>query len=182
MSLRASWERTKSHLRKARCELPEAPTRGHEGGTLEGFEEYLNHNELELALDELEGLASANQTSSQFWFNMRAAASEMSLTHHVERYSRILDCIQPLFDFELDKTAGTVRFGEDVIPGFVDGVQRCPNCNSHRFYHDTFDAYYCAFCNLWLEGAFRDSECDYCKSRPVQPMKTKANKPQPPIA
>ena len=82
-------------MREARGELPAAPIPGPEGGTLEGFEDYLDHHELELALDELEGLASANPATTRFWLSMRAAASGMVLDSHCDRYSRILETCQP---------------------------------------------------------------------------------------
>jgi len=176
MNLRASWARAATHLREARSELPEAPVPGTEGGTVESFEEYLDHNELELALDELEGLASTNPTTTHFWFSLRAAASEMDLGSYRERYTRIVEACQPLFDFEVDQGVRGVRIGEEVIPGFPDAERRCPSCDQVLFYHDTFDAYYCAFCNAWLEGACSDSACEYCRARPSHPLKIRANK------
>ena len=62
MSLRASWKRTAAHLNDARSELPADPIAGEEGGTLFMFQEYLGVNELELALDELEELATSVQS------------------------------------------------------------------------------------------------------------------------
>jgi len=176
MSLRASWKRTAAHLNDARSELPEDPAPGDEGGTASDFQEFLDHNELELALDELEGMATTNPTTTHFWFCLRAAASEMALERHRDRYSKILDRNQPLIEFSHDASNDRLGFGSEEIDGFPDDERRCDHCGQIRFYHDTFDAYFCAFCNRWLEGACSDPYCDYCKARPSSPLKTRANK------
>ncbi|GEP43417.1 hypothetical protein [Brevifollis gellanilyticus] len=91
MSLRASWKRTKAHLADARRELPAHPLSGEEGGSDSGFQEFIDHNELELALDELEGMATTNATTTHFWVSLRAAAEEMQLDRHRDRYDKIID-------------------------------------------------------------------------------------------
>ena len=182
MSLHASWKRTAAHLNDARRELPADPVTGEEGGTLSMFQEYLDVNELELALDELEGLATSNPTTTHFWYSLRAAASEMGLERHLDRYTRILDRNQPLFEFQHDQGHKTVLFGTEVVVGFPDRERQCDECGQIRFYHDKFDAYFCAFCNRWLESSCSDPHCSYCKARPKSPLKTKANKSAHPTA
>ncbi|MFO0916198.1 MAG: hypothetical protein U0795_24785 [Pirellulales bacterium] len=60
------WQVTKSHLRFATQLLPNLLTENNGGdstkdiATLEAYNEYLDHNELELALDQLEGLGELN--------------------------------------------------------------------------------------------------------------------------
>lgn len=176
MSLRASWKRTKAHLNDARTELPIDPVAGEEGGTASDFQEFLDHNELELSLDELEGMATANPTTTHFWFSLRAAASEMNLERHRDHYSQILDHNQPLLEFHHDAEKDSLRFGSEEVDGFPDDERQCDLCGQVRFYHDKFDAYFCAFCNRWLETSCSDPYCDYCKARSKSPLKTRANK------
>ena len=59
---------------------------GEERGSVKRYREWLDHNELELALDELEALAEINAVQRAFWESMLSAADEMKLTDHAERY------------------------------------------------------------------------------------------------
>ena len=45
----------------------------------------IEHNELELALDELEMLGGINKVPRQFWVCLRDAAIEMQLPNHLLR-------------------------------------------------------------------------------------------------
>ncbi len=47
---------------------------------------------------------------------------------------------------------------------------KCHSCHTSAIYHETFDAYFCAYCNIWLEKKCGDSECDYCPNRPDKPL------------
>ena len=82
--LQESWARTTAHLRRAARLLPEVPAPS-EDGRVEQFREYLEHNELELALDALEALGECNPVPSEFWGHLREAAAEMRLEKHVAR-------------------------------------------------------------------------------------------------
>ncbi len=65
---------------------------GEEGGSVKRYWEWLNHNELELALDELEMLAEVNAVQHAFWESLLSAADEMKLTDRAERYrARMVD-------------------------------------------------------------------------------------------
>lgn len=84
--LDASWARTRRHLERAFAHLPESPVGGEQGGAVERYRSWLDHNELELALDELEFLGEANGMAGDFWQRLRDAALEMELIDHAERY------------------------------------------------------------------------------------------------
>jgi hypothetical protein len=84
--LEASWTRTRQHLESAFAYLPPSPKVGEDGGNVALYREYLEQNELELALDELEMLGEANPVSAAFWQSLLQAALEMGLTSHEERY------------------------------------------------------------------------------------------------
>jgi hypothetical protein len=64
--------------------LPEVPRRGDEGGCLESYREFLDHNELELALDELQLLGDANDVPPAYWEALASAARLMELERRVE--------------------------------------------------------------------------------------------------
>ena len=55
------------------------------------YEEYLAHNELELALDELEQIGEEGVRSISYWQNLLAAADNMGLAKHAVRYRRKLN-------------------------------------------------------------------------------------------
>jgi hypothetical protein len=49
-------------------------------GTVEDFLEFLEHNELELAWDELESMGRRGQRSETFWLKLSEAAATMNLS------------------------------------------------------------------------------------------------------
>lgn len=88
------WQVTKSHLRFAAQLLPDPLTQNDGGdstkeiGTLDAYNEYLEHNELELALDQLEGLGELNAVAPAYWKNLANAAETMDLH---ERATRLMN-------------------------------------------------------------------------------------------
>ena len=84
--LHQSWQRTRTHLAAAAALLPATQRPNPDGGSLHGYAEFLEHNELELALDELEGLAAVNLVPPAFWIALAEAAAEMKLSDHERRY------------------------------------------------------------------------------------------------
>ena len=86
--LERSWATTARYLTAARDQLPEVPAPGADGATLSGFEECLHHNEMELALDELEDLGLTNAPSAEFWRHLMRAAENMGLTERVVDFRR----------------------------------------------------------------------------------------------
>ncbi len=84
--LEASWSRTRAHLENAFAQLPASPVDGEEGGSAQEYREWLDYNELELALDELEMLGEVNGVERTFWEFLLQAATEMDLNDHAMRY------------------------------------------------------------------------------------------------
>lgn len=85
-----SWDRTRAYLGRAALLLPPSPFKSAEGGRIDRYREWLDHNELELALDELEGLGANNPVPREFWVHLRDAAEEMRLERHVLRMDKRL--------------------------------------------------------------------------------------------
>jgi hypothetical protein len=75
-------------LNAARAQLPEVPAPGLDGATVGGFEECLRHNELELALDELEDLGLTNAPPADFWRHLSFAAENMELSERATDFKR----------------------------------------------------------------------------------------------
>lgn len=86
MDLKESWAITKRHLETGVSLLPENVHSDPEAGSVERFKDYIEHNELELALDELEGLGEANPCGPSFWKELLVAAETMQLSKQAERY------------------------------------------------------------------------------------------------
>lgn len=110
MNLEDRWAETRRLLRAAAREL------GAGAAALTGFEEWLAHNELELALDALEdagGAADRSTPRPDFWRAMRAAALSMDLGEHTARYER-----------EINPGEETVRSGTWLYDGSVVGRLR----------------------------------------------------------
>jgi hypothetical protein len=80
MDLHQSWAQTSRYLKAAQALLPPITLEDPEIGTLARLNEWLDHNELELALDELVGLGELNQAGAPYWQKLLAAAEKMGLT------------------------------------------------------------------------------------------------------
>jgi hypothetical protein len=81
--LKQSWEQTQGHLTRARILLP-----GGGSDDLRCYQEYLDHNELGLACEELERAGERRNAPALFWAALADAASEMRLTEEAELYRR----------------------------------------------------------------------------------------------
>lgn len=77
----ASWARTRAHLDRAWVLLP-PPTA--DGLGLDVFSEYLDHNELELALDALVEVGDDRGAEAVFWLALAEAAREMGLNDRAD--------------------------------------------------------------------------------------------------
>jgi hypothetical protein len=88
--LEHSWRVTRQHLEAARGDLPLQLPLLDEGWSIRRYEEWLSHNELELALDELEGIGHWIGCGAGFWTKLLAAAESMTLTDHAARCRRKL--------------------------------------------------------------------------------------------
>jgi len=76
-----SWKVTETLLERARHALPDAPV-DHEQACialLAQYREFLEHNELELALDVLEELGHLISARGGFWRDLERAAENMGL-------------------------------------------------------------------------------------------------------
>lgn len=78
--LEQSWARTRIHLGKARALLSCGDD------ALRMYLEFLDANELQLAMDELEHAASGSSVGSAFWRHLTDAAREMKLPDEAERF------------------------------------------------------------------------------------------------
>ena len=54
------------------------------------FNEYLKHNELELAIDEIEAMSDSFEVPKEFWQCLLKAADCMNLKEHSKRYIKIV--------------------------------------------------------------------------------------------
>ena len=88
MNLHQHWAETERQLRAARAELSAVPHQEPSRGTDDRYQEYLDANELQLALEELEGLGDQNEATPAFWDILRTAAQRMRLREHAVRYAR----------------------------------------------------------------------------------------------
>lgn len=87
--LHAKWKKIERLLRDARALLPvsaksDAGTIGVLSGTLQEFEEFLEHNELGLAWDALASAAEASTTPPGCWEKLAEAAKLMELKDEEE--------------------------------------------------------------------------------------------------
>ena len=77
--LEVLWANVRVHLESAAAILPQPKRSGDEGGSIAGYREFLGHNELELAFDELDLLGQANDVPAAYWQQLAAAADLMDL-------------------------------------------------------------------------------------------------------
>jgi hypothetical protein len=90
-ALQQSWQVTTRHLEHARMMLPLSAASQPENDAIARYKDWLDHNELELALDELEAIGKQQAGSTAFWQELLAAARNMGLTEHVQRYQAKID-------------------------------------------------------------------------------------------
>jgi hypothetical protein len=90
--LERSWEVTKAHLENAKRQLLQNNQSVDEAVTR--YEDWLSHNELELAWDELADIGEDLDCGRLFWFELLAAAENMSLPTEVEFCRRHIERIQ----------------------------------------------------------------------------------------
>jgi hypothetical protein len=83
--LEKSWRQTKSHVEAAREQHPEDVADSEVGWSIQKYEEWLAHNELGLAFDELEGLGNGNNFGRGFWLELHGAAENMGLLDKATR-------------------------------------------------------------------------------------------------
>jgi len=69
----------------------EAASRDVEAERLARYKDLLSDNELELALDELEGIGYEQPRGASYWQNLLAAAENMGLDRHAARYRHRAD-------------------------------------------------------------------------------------------
>ena len=75
------WKKIGADLRRARGTLPTE-----HDNLLREYQEFLDHNELELACDILEAYADEHPVSREFWLALRDAAVKMQLHDRASRY------------------------------------------------------------------------------------------------
>ena len=84
--LEESWARTTGYLLTAlACMSSPVPLCGDRDERVQKFREWLAHNELELALDELEALGDRLRVRGAFWEHLLLAATEMKLDESAQR-------------------------------------------------------------------------------------------------
>lgn len=84
--LRRSWNITREHLAQARREL--RPQEGASRPLVRDFEEYLEHNELELAMEALAQSGEVGSPTAEFWRALSRAAFEMGLRDRGDHFLR----------------------------------------------------------------------------------------------
>src|SRR5262249_48078654 len=79
-----SWEITRSHLYQALRHLPKTVSNTEARDALTKFNEYLDHNELGLAFEELYHVGTMTSAPEEFWRQLRLAANNMGLVDWLE--------------------------------------------------------------------------------------------------
>ncbi|HFQ4961094.1 TPA: hypothetical protein ACGUPM_004623 [Vibrio vulnificus] len=89
MNLEKSWKITITYLNAARRKLPEEMVFLEAKEAEKDFNEYLKHNELELAMNALDDMGLLSNAPDEFWFDLELAASNMGLLVEAKRFNRI---------------------------------------------------------------------------------------------
>jgi len=87
--LRKIWKEVDALLNEARALFSEIET-GEDGFSEERFKEYLEHNELGLALEELEGIPLYNEVPREFWQLLLKSANRMQLKDKIHEFTKTL--------------------------------------------------------------------------------------------
>lgn len=81
------WASVCQDFERARAQLPPSPIEIE--GCVARLEEWLGHNELELALGELEAIGEDNNMPPAYWRELLSAATSMGLSEHLIRLRKI---------------------------------------------------------------------------------------------
>jgi hypothetical protein len=95
MDLRKLWSLIKADLAKARNALP--PDAASDKARVE-YQDFLDHNELELACDMLEWYAKDMKLTEEFWLALRDAASKMGLQDRARQYQKCAESLSENVD------------------------------------------------------------------------------------
>lgn len=85
MDLPKLWAQIRADLEQARGTLLNDAANDK---AISQYEEFLSHNELELACDMLESCAEGYTVKKEFWLALRDAAAKMELYDRARRYER----------------------------------------------------------------------------------------------
>lgn len=88
-SLEESWKVTIEHLKAGRALLPEEMFFEEARAFDKEYTEYLEHNELELAMNALDDLGLLCNAPNEFWLQLELAAINMGLTNEAQRFKQI---------------------------------------------------------------------------------------------
>ncbi len=77
------WTQIRTDLQRARNTLPSNAT---DHAAISQYEEFLSHNELQLACEMLESYGQSHTVSKEFWVALRDAAAKMNLSGLAGRY------------------------------------------------------------------------------------------------
>ena len=83
MDLPKLWAQIRADLEQARITLLNDAANDK---LMSHYEEFLSHNELELACDMLESYAESHRVAKEFWVALRDAATKMELYDRARRY------------------------------------------------------------------------------------------------
>jgi histidinol-phosphate aminotransferase len=144
------WQTIDADLRRARRTLP--PEADSNSLVLE-FQDFLNHNELELACDMLEAYGDSHPVSREFWLALRDASMKMKLPERVTRYdslARAMPFIRPTIRSMSGYTPGEQVNRPDIVklntnenpyppsPRVIEAIQSTLTANSLRKYPQPF--------------------------------------------
>jgi hypothetical protein len=85
-ALEESWARSTGHVQAAVACLSPLSDRADCNERLQESREWLSHNELELALDELEAIGDLLYVRGAFWERLVRAATEMQLDENAQHF------------------------------------------------------------------------------------------------
>jgi DNA-binding SARP family transcriptional activator len=85
MDLPKLWAQIRADLEQARSTLLNNAANDK---AISQYEEFLSHNELELACDMLESYAETHTVNREFWLALRGAAAKMELYDRARKYEK----------------------------------------------------------------------------------------------
>lgn len=89
IEIRKHWKVVEVQLRQASEFLQEPESFSIPERELQDYEDYIDHNEFELAIDELSHLAKKFGCKSGFWRRLKKPAIQMGLTIKAEEYETL---------------------------------------------------------------------------------------------
>lgn len=116
-------------------------------------------------------IAAIGKTTVEFFKMRNLTVDFVSSKSNAESFATEIIDFLTMTEIRENEEKGTIIIGNQEIEGFIDDSKICLKCSQNQIYYDDYDSFFCPNCNIWLESACSDPTCEFCRTRPKNPLK-----------